>query len=142
MGGDIAHHGGQIRPTRYVPLPDDIKPNPLVRPFEQSEVGCPGALFQNIHPNKSRTEPYMLATGFIHDDARGACGSVEGLLEFDAQENIFTIVAHDKTLADVVDFYPKPANDWKRLGWKEQSRWRFLRDFDTGSGYANDESAK
>lgn len=33
MGGDIAHHGGEFRPTEYLPIPENIVPNPLLAPF-------------------------------------------------------------------------------------------------------------
>jgi hypothetical protein len=39
------------------------------------------------------------------------------------------MIAHDHTLLDVVDFFPKEANDWKAKGWKEEGRWRFLKGF-------------
>jgi hypothetical protein len=32
-------------------------------------------------------------------------------------------------LLDVMDFFPKEANEWKAKGWKEEGRWRFLKDF-------------
>jgi glyoxylase-like metal-dependent hydrolase (beta-lactamase superfamily II) len=132
LGGDVAHHGGEFRPTEYLPLPEDIRPNPLVAAFEESLYACPGALFHAVHPNQSSTEPFMQATGFIHEDSKAACDSVRRLFDFDAQDNIFTVIAHDNSLKDVVDFYPKSAVDWKKLGWKKRGTWRFLRDFDVG----------
>lgn len=132
MGGDVAHHASEFRPTEYVPLPKYIEPNPLVAPFAKSTFACPGHIYEALHPKKSSTEPFVQALGFMHDDAKGACESVEKLLPFDAQDNIFSVIAHDLSLLDVVDLYPKTANDWKAKGWKEQGRWRFLRDFDTG----------
>ena len=54
------------------------------------------------------------------------------MTEFDAQDNIFSVIAHDLSLMDVVEFYPLNLNFWKDKGWKEQGHWRFLRDFDTG----------
>ena len=133
MGGDVAHHGGEFRPTEYVPLTENIVPNPLVPPFAKATSICPGALFTAIHPKNSSTEPFMQPTGFLHDDVEKACESLEKLLIFDAQDDILTMIAHDKTLADVVDFYPNTVNGWKEKGWKEQLHWRFLRDFETGS---------
>lgn len=134
MGADVAHQGGELRPTSMKPLPSHIEPNPLVPPFAKAMSPCLGELFQAIHPQRSTTEPFMQATGFIHDDIPGACASIDKVLEFDAQDNIFTILAHDRSVLDVIDFYPKAANEWKERGWKEQSFWRFLRDFDTGTG--------
>lgn len=132
LGGDVAHHGSEFRPSEYVPLPAEIEPNSLVAPFAKETFVCPGSIFEAIHPLKSSTEPFVKAVGFIHDDAQGACESVDKLLDFDAQENIFSVVAHDLTLMDVVEFYPKTLNNWKKKGFKEQGFWRFLRNFDTG----------
>ncbi|KAK0259033.1 hypothetical protein B0A54_01638 [Friedmanniomyces endolithicus] len=131
MGGDIAHHGGEFRPTKWLPLPENVQPSPLVAPYAKFASVCPGSLFEAIHPKKSSTEPFMLANGPIHDDAGVAVESLEKFTEFDAQENVFAMIAHDRSLLDVVEFYPKHANGWREKGWKEQGRWRFLKDFNT-----------
>lgn len=131
IGGDVAHQCGEFRPTQFKPLPDNIEPNPLEKPFAKGASPCPGAVFEKVHPKQSRTEPFMEATGWIHEDSAQACESVTKLFPLDAQDNIFSMVAHDVTLQDVVDFFPKTVNDWKKKGWKEESFWRFLRDFDT-----------
>lgn len=60
------------------------------------------------------------------DAARTTLHKIES---FDAHESILVIAAHDWSLRDVVEFYPNKANDWKRKGWKEAGRWRFLADF-------------
>ncbi|KAK3620448.1 hypothetical protein LTR56_022734 [Elasticomyces elasticus] len=133
MGGDIAHQCGEFRPTQYLPLPKEISPNPMEPPYAKSASVCPGSLFEAMHPNHSYTEPFMKPNGPVHDDANDAMESLDKFTGFDAQDNIFAVIAHDPSLLDVVEFYPKPANGWKAKGWKEVSRWRFLRDYDTGS---------
>lgn len=133
MGGDIAHHGGEFRPTKWLPLPENIQPNPLEPPFAKSISVCPGHLFEAIHPNKRGDEPFMAPDAPIHENKELAIESCNKWQEYDAQENIFAMVAHDASLMDIVDFYPKSANGWRRQGWKDAGRWRFLRDFDTGS---------
>ncbi|KAK3675743.1 hypothetical protein LTR78_004384 [Recurvomyces mirabilis] len=131
MGGDIAHHGGEFRPTKWLPLPGEINPNPLVAPYAKHAPVCLGALFEAIHPQKSSTEPFMQPIGPVHDDAEQVVISLANFQEFDAHPNVFAVIAHDAHLLDVVDFYPKFANDWKQKDWNEQGRWRFLRDYDT-----------
>lgn len=133
MGGDVAVHGGEFRPTEYLPLPVDIQPNPLVAPYAKTFLTCPGAIFEAVHPKKSSVEPFMHPAGPINDDLEQGLESLHKWSEFDAHDNVFSVIAHDASLLDVIDFYPKPANDWKKKGWQEQGRWRFLRDFDTGS---------
>ena len=133
MGGDIAHHGGEFRPTKWLPLPETIRPNPMEAPFTKSAPACPGELFEALHPSKNPTEPFMDPVGEMHDDAKLVIESRDKWEEYDAQENVFAMIAHDMSLFDVVEFYPRTANDWKSKGWKEEGRWRFLRDFDTGA---------
>lgn len=136
MGGDIAHHGGEFRPTQYMPLPDEIDPNPLVAPGTKNVPACPGHIFESIHPSKSRTDRYFkpsTAEFTFHADPEEAKHSLDKMTEFDGHDNIFPVIAHDESLYDVVDFYPKTANDWQAKGWKKEGQWRFLRDFDTGS---------
>ena len=55
--------------------------------------------------------------------------SVITLIEADAYDHIFPVMAHDASLDDVVDFYPKFANNWMAKGWKDESRWGFLGTF-------------
>ncbi|KAH7028442.1 metallo-beta-lactamase superfamily protein [Macrophomina phaseolina] len=136
MGGDIAHHGGEFRPTEYIPLPREISPNPLKHALLRPPPTCPGDIFVSIHPKKSRTEPFFnptTAEGGWHLSAAEATHSIEKMIEFDAYDNIFPVIAHDNSLLDVVDFYPKTANDWLAKGWKDKSRWEFLSSFDPGN---------
>ncbi|KAL1988986.1 hypothetical protein VTN96DRAFT_5749 [Rasamsonia emersonii] len=134
MGGDSCHHAGQIRPSPYLPLPEQIRPH---QPQDEaSHPPCPGALFEKIHPDpvNYRTRPFYRirvwedGTTVAHDPDT-AQQSIYRLQPFDAAENVFFVFAHDRTLADVVDIFPATANRWKEAGWKERGRWRFLRDW-------------
>ena len=65
-----------------------------------------------------------------HDDIEEARDSITKMGEFDAQENILTMIAHDDTMVDVVGMFPDmKANDWKSKGWREKGMWKFLTDF-------------
>ncbi|KAG9074304.1 hypothetical protein FRC06_010784, partial [Ceratobasidium sp. 370] len=64
-----------------------------------------------------------------YDNPPEAQRSLGKLEEFDGYPNILTIIAHDQTLLDVLDFYPKNLNDWQAKGYKERGMWQFLRDF-------------
>ncbi|KAF4332259.1 n-acyl homoserine lactonase [Fusarium beomiforme] len=59
MAADCCHHGGEIRPTQFVPLPDSIElnsPRNLARGVRRAP--CPGQLFVHLHLKSSRTEPF------------------------------------------------------------------------------------
>lgn len=51
--------------------------------------------------------------------------------EADANDKILVIIAHDKTLLPVLDFFPKSVNDFASKDWVEKGRWGFLQDFKT-----------
>ncbi|CAE6438746.1 unnamed protein product [Rhizoctonia solani] len=128
LGGDICHHSGQLRPTEYLPLPKSITPNPF--PGKVKGIACPGSVLLNLHPKHTATEPfYLVSSGGVSVEPAVAQKSLDKLTGFDCYEDIFTIIAHDATLLDVVDFFPKSLNDWKVRGYREKSLWKFAGDF-------------
>ncbi|KAJ9165819.1 Metallo-hydrolase/oxidoreductase [Coniochaeta hoffmannii] len=131
MGGDAAHHCGEIRPSPYMPLPDSISPHPFTD--SASEI-CPGAMFASLLPKGDKKpfyEPARLETGQAHYDVDETIRTMEKIQEADIAENVLVALAHDKSLLGVVDFFPKQANDFMKKGWNLQTRWRFLKDFAT-----------
>ncbi|KAK5132797.1 hypothetical protein LTR08_008598 [Meristemomyces frigidus] len=128
MGGDASHHGGEFRPTDYLPLPKDLKPSPLKR---RAPV-CPGHLLQEIHPDASATKPFYNVTNALSHDKAVADWTIDGLGEFDAHEHVLLIVAHDDAIVDPaqIDFYPEPMNDWYEKGIGPKVKWLFLADFE------------
>ena len=134
LGGDCAHHGGEFRPTPYLPLPEHLSPSPMPR----SHPGiCPGALFADIHrlhhSPSSSTEPFLLINEDAAHNVGAARDSVRKMGAFDAHENILTMIAHDDTMVNVVGTFPdRLANDWKSQGWRQKGMWKFLKDFGEG----------
>ncbi|KAK5128377.1 hypothetical protein LTR85_003045 [Meristemomyces frigidus] len=128
MGGDASHHGGEFRPTEYLPLPKEIKPSPLKR---RAPV-CPGHLLQDIHPHGSATKPFYNVTKSFAHDKEVADWTIDGLGEFDAHKNVLLLVAHDDAVIDPpqIDFFPKTLNDWYEKGVGEKVKWLFLGDFE------------
>ncbi len=71
----------------------------------------------------------MLASEDAAHDVSAARASVAKLGEFDAHENVLSIIAHDDTMVNVVGTFPNTlANEWKSKGWREKGLWRFLGD--------------
>jgi glyoxylase-like metal-dependent hydrolase (beta-lactamase superfamily II) len=128
MGGDACHHGGEYRPTEYLPLPKNITPSPI-----KSKSVCPGSLFASV-PNhqKPNKEFYQLAKNFSHDTDQ-ANQTIHDLEEFDAAENVFVVIAHDPVMLQKeaeIDFFPNGTlNGWKANKLNEKARWLFLKDF-------------
>jgi hypothetical protein len=135
MGGDNCHHAGQFRPTKYLPLPDNIKPSPLVSLATVNTPSCPGEMFLSLHHTHSRTEPfYSIAVdkngaSLVNVDVEAAKSTIEKTKELDSSESVFVVMAHDASLRHVLSYWPQSANGWQKAGWKSAGTWRFLADF-------------
>lgn len=140
MGADAAHHCGEIRPSEYLPLPDAISPHPFQNSHTTTiTTPCPGALFEhllqdNIKNNKTsaffKLSTLLNKEGGAHTDPDEAARTIEKLQEADAHDQVLVVLAHDKSLLPVVDFFPKYANDFASRGWVRQGQWGFLKDFE------------
>jgi glyoxylase-like metal-dependent hydrolase (beta-lactamase superfamily II) len=135
MGGDAIHHAGELRPHTWHPLPASISPHP----FTLSNSVCPGEMFESVLRD-GKEEPFYLPAqpkngSAIHYDIPVMVESIRKLQECDAHDNILVVAAHDITILNVVDFFPKPANDFAKKGWVKQARWAFLQDFAEAVGY-------
>jgi hypothetical protein len=131
MGGDVCHHGGEFRPTEYLPLPKEISPSML----PQLASICPGAVFQKLHPKNSATEPYYEVTNDFPHDVDQAVWCIRGTEEFDCHENVFVITAHDASLLDILKWFPNSSiNDWKAADLAARGKWTFLGDFQLPAG--------
>ncbi|KAL9612333.1 MAG: hypothetical protein Q9167_003066 [Letrouitia subvulpina] len=139
LGGDCAHSASEFRPSAGLPLPSTITPSPLVNIHPHV---CPGALFIPIHrlyspANRTSTidmpttEPFMIpAKGGAYNVDESRDSAIK-MSNFDANEKIFTMIAHDDTLMDIVEYFPTAtANQWKEKGWRERGLWKFLRKFE------------
>jgi glyoxylase-like metal-dependent hydrolase (beta-lactamase superfamily II) len=130
MGGDIAHSHAVFRPSSKHPLPASI-PSPICRPF--SSTTCFSKLIAKMHrlysesegETLARTRPFSHVAGPEHDLAKSQ-HSADKLASFDGEKFILTILTHDSSLLDVVDFFPRKANEWKEKGWKKEGHWRWL----------------
>ncbi|KAK8089016.1 Metallo-hydrolase/oxidoreductase [Apiospora hydei] len=136
MGGDAAHHGGEIRPHPWRPLPASISPNPFTG---LSTTPCPGDMFESVLRDGKEQPFYLPAKPAnapqVHYDIPEAIESIKKLQEVDAYDNFLIVPTHDETFLRVADFFPKPANDFAKKGWVKQARWAFLKDFAKAVGY-------
>ncbi|CAO2656065.1 Nn.00g048680.m01.CDS01 [Neocucurbitaria sp. VM-36] len=137
LGGDISHFPGTYRPTAHLPMPDTIPPETKLD--RRIPRPCPCSLFTACHPrgpSQAQTTPYYdPASGdeSWYDDAAEAKKSIDGMAEFDADENVFVAIAHDPALQDVCEQFPHATmNQWKAKGWKVQAHWSFLNELPVG----------
>lgn len=114
MGADGAHHGGQLRPSVFRPLPKHIKPSPYIAKYPSI---CPSHIFKAVHPQHKGSDPfYKINDGiaYFREQADHTCTSMQ---EFDAADNVFVIIAHDPSLLDPkvgIELFPQGTlKDWK-----------------------------
>jgi hypothetical protein len=128
MGGDICHHGGELRPTPYLPIPDNVQ-FPLPESIRSQISVCPGAAqFHKINTKRGREPNNPFFDPIITVDMAQAVQTIEDSQVADAQSNVFYVSAHDATIEGSIEFFPHPANEWKEKGWKEKTLWKFLGD--------------
>ncbi len=128
LGADSVHDGGELRPSEFIPIPETIDLRPYA-PFSTTNFCCPGHVVEELQISRHRkpTEPILIPA--IGCDIPLAIKTVEKLHHADAKDDIFFVYAHDGTILNTVDFFPKKANDWKAKGWAETVRWAFLKEY-------------
>lgn len=126
LGADAAHHGGELRPSEQMPLPQSIPGLGL-----HGETICPGALFEELGGSGDRKTPFYCPTDTGSNlDVVATADTIQKIQEFDALDNVFVILAHDPSIAEHIEFFPKPAGNFLRLDWKTKTQWAFLRNFE------------
>lgn len=135
LGGDTCTHAGSFRPSPYIPLPKVVEPSPFSKPPFRPGTQCSAEAIINIHPHHTRDEPfYQTFTKAPDRNLTQLVDSVEKLTSFDALDEVLVVVAHDASLLDVIDVFPKRANDWREKRWKKEGQFRFLADFKGAMG--------
>lgn len=131
MGGDASHHGGEFRPTQYLPIPKEINPSPMRR----RPGPCPGEFLQHAHAHGTADKPFYYVTKAFAYNKEVADWTIDGLGEFDAHENVLLLTAHDDAAVDPpqFDFYPKALSDWYEKGIAKKIKWLFLSDFEAAA---------
>ncbi|ESK81485.1 metallo-beta-lactamase superfamily protein [Moniliophthora roreri MCA 2997] len=130
LGGDTAHHAGQIRPNAHIhktcPCPASILES--TRESVSTKYFSPESTYFDL---QSRTEPLLSVTSMIpsfYADRAMSIESQKALGVLDADPDVLVILAHDPTLLGVIDMFPSTLDAWKENGWKEQVVWEFLKE--------------
>ncbi|KAL2850400.1 hypothetical protein BJX68DRAFT_255150 [Aspergillus pseudodeflectus] len=102
LGGDIAHHPGEYRPTKHLPLPTKIRPLPLGDNISSTSV-CPGSIFEAVSSAKvrgldARVTPFYQLNAAMNEDLGDAQIALEKLLQFDGSSKVMVVIAHDASL--------------------------------------------
>lgn len=125
MAGDLSHHGGEMRPSKALPIPDILR---FASTSKRAASAFTGAQFRQINTRRGRQENEPFFDPVFADDAAVATETIKGAQAADARDDVFMILAHDMTIEGIVELFPQSANEWKQKGWKKESMWSFLID--------------
>ncbi|KAF2463901.1 Metallo-hydrolase/oxidoreductase [Lindgomyces ingoldianus] len=128
LGGDICHYPGIFRPSAHLPVPISISPHPCH--LHSSVPFCPGSSFVELQKSRNRKPTDTLYDMTFGHDIPRATETMRHLQELDCDENVFVIIAHDSTVRNKVDHFPRSLNDWKKQGWGKSLKWAFFRDLE------------
>lgn len=120
MGGDLCHHGSEMRPSPYLPLPDPL-------PSRVGGAKC-AADFQRLNARNGRKADSPFVSPNMFEDEQLSDQTIERTQVADADPNVWFVFAHDRALLEGVELFPEKANDWKQKGYKEKTMWMFLED--------------
>ncbi|KGO78117.1 hypothetical protein PITC_041480 [Penicillium italicum] len=128
MGGDLCHHGGEIRPSKHLRIPRDIQPS-----FTAAiQFPCPGgSIYERFLVQRTGSADKPFFRPAIGIDIEQAIDTIEKAQVADADSNIWFVYAHDTSLLNCVDMFPLSANCWKEKNWREKTLWTFLGEFET-----------
>jgi glyoxylase-like metal-dependent hydrolase (beta-lactamase superfamily II) len=127
-GGDVCHYPGIFRPSEYLTVPAEISPQPY---NSQSEAPfCLGSAWEELQKSRGRKPTDTLYDMCFGHDIPLATKTRGKLQELDCDENVFVIVAHDTSVRDKVDHFPKTLNEWKSKNWASDVKWTFLWDLE------------
>ena len=130
MGGDICHYAGIFRPSKHLPVPEFIVPHPCNHSHPDIPF-CPGSAFDDLQSSRGRKPSDTVYDMTFGHDIPLAKNTMSWLQELDCNEDVFVIIAHDSTVRDGVDHFPKSLNRWKAKGWGKSLKWAFFRDMET-----------
>lgn len=131
LGGDICHYAGIFRPSKQLPIPASVEPHPCRLHLSHDIPFCPGSAFEELQKSRGRKPTDTLYDMTFGHDIPLATNTMRWLQELDADEKIFVVIAHDSTVRDGVDHFPKSLNDWKANGWGTSLKWAFFRDLES-----------
>ncbi|KAJ6584950.1 beta-lactamase-like protein [Mycena capillaripes] len=143
LGGDACHHAGMFRPTtalhRAVPCPGELL---AATRLSVSTVHFPPPDAAGEFDLAARTAPMLdVAEGGYYEEPPIARASIAKIGAFDANADVFIVLAHDISLVDVVGPFPTLLNAWQAKGWKHLVTWAFIDDANSAFRF-NDKGAE
>ncbi|KAJ7695491.1 hypothetical protein B0H17DRAFT_1158938 [Mycena rosella] len=128
LGADACHHAGVLRTTsklhRHFPCPGELL---AATRRSVSATHFPPSNLVGEFDLASRTTPLLdiAENGYFEDPSR-ARASIQKMGDFDANADVFVVLAHDESLGAIIGPCPVSLDQWKANGWKEKATWAFV----------------
>lgn len=122
MGGDIAHHPGQIRPSSYRPLPVS---RPILR-----LAGCNEEVKTS---DGGLEEPFYEPSPGVHYDLNILQESLGAVRKFDGDDRVLILLAHDSSVREHLELFPSMIKRAFDQRTHHQIRWEFLKGLGSAS---------
>ncbi|KAJ6466564.1 hypothetical protein C8R47DRAFT_1223993 [Mycena vitilis] len=125
---DACHHPGILRPTaklhRHFPCPGDLI---AATRLSVSAAPLPPPDAAGKFDLLARSVPMLdIADNGNFEEPHLARASIAKMADFDANKDVFVVLAHDGSLVDVVGPFPASLDAWQAKDWKSRVTWAFL----------------
>ncbi|KAJ7484739.1 hypothetical protein FB451DRAFT_1233359 [Mycena latifolia] len=128
LGGDACHHAGMLRPTdklhQHFPCPGELLAATR-RSVSAPEFAASDSAGEFDLATRTTPLLHVAENGYYHDPPT-ARASIKKLGGFDANADVFVVIAHDLSLMSIIEPLPASLDQWKGKGWKERATWAFL----------------
>ncbi len=129
LGGDAAHHCGEVRPSEYMPMPEYITPNPLKREASDAPPLCAKPWYATLQSSRNRDPQGPLFQPAFGHDMDQVLDTIKKMQQYDGESNIIVILAHDSAFrAPIIPRFPMAINDWKASGLGDALKWKWISD--------------
>lgn len=99
LGGDAAHHCGEVRPSTYVPMPQSIASLTSTTPTDQHTAGsssyngpvCPCSWFEDLQTSRNRDPAGPLWQPAFGHNMEEVLTTIEGMQEYGGDDKVFVI---------------------------------------------------
>ncbi|KAK7025221.1 Metallo-beta-lactamase superfamily protein [Favolaschia claudopus] len=138
LGGDTFHHVGEARPRpalqKNFPCPAHIleeAKTAISTDFFWSPRSRDGAF--DLRSRSSQLLAVSDTPDSFYADPVASQVSLEKIATFDADPDVFVVIAHDISIRDVIPYFPASLNDWKARDLKEKTLWSFIEESNPAS---------
>ncbi|KAJ7741293.1 hypothetical protein B0H16DRAFT_1890488 [Mycena metata] len=129
LGADTCHHPGIFRPTaklhRNIPCPGELIAAARSS-ISHTHIHAPEGTESSFDLSARTTPLLSIAEDGYFEDPPAAHDSIRKMGDFDANPDVFVVLAHDESLGPLIGPFPTFLDQWQAKGWKKEATWAFV----------------